>query len=319
MALTILKVGDFDMMDELVAALKERGDFYCASELNDFDREAVFAKTDIVVASGGSIMHKPEFDAMPNLKGIVCFSVGFDGIDLDEANQRGIFVTNTPDVLNAEVANTAIMLMLACTRQFKASQDFIEQGKWENHEVFPLTTSLEGKRLGIVGLGRIGKTIAAKASAAFNMQIGYHGRNQQIDIAYQYFSRLKDLAAWCDCLVLIMPASPENHHCIDLEILKAIGKKGFLINVARGSQVNTNDLIYALDNELIAGAGLDVYEDEPHVPQELFHRPNVALMPHLGSATVETRQQMGKLGLENLDAIIAGKPVTTPVPGTRTE
>lgn len=319
MALTILKVGGFDMMDELVTALQERGDFYRANELDENERADVFARTDIVVASGGSKMGKEEFDAMPLLKGIVCFSVGFDGIDLEEANKRGIFVTHTPDVLNAEVANTAIMLMLACTRQFKASQEFIEQGHWENHEKFPLAYSLEGKRLGIVGLGRIGKTIAAKAEAAFNMKIGYHGRTQQIDIAYQYFSRFKDLAAWSDILVLIMPASPENLHCVNLEILTALGPKGYLINVARGSQVLTEDLIYALDHNIIAGCGLDVFEHEPHVPSELFNRPNVALMPHLGSATVETRINMGKLGLENLDAIIAGEPVKTPVPGTRTE
>lgn len=316
MALTILKVGNFDMMDELVGELKKRGDFYEASLLKEPEKSQIMAKTDIVVASGGSIMHKAEFDAMPQLKGIVCFSVGFDGIDLNEANQRQIFVTNTPDVLNEEVANTAMLLMLNCTRQFKASQEFIENGNWEKGQAFPLTRSIEHKRLGIAGLGRIGKAIARKASA-FHMEIGYYGRHQQANVAYPYFSSLKDLASWCDCLMLIMPASPENHHCVNLEVLKALGSTGYLINVARGSQVKTTDLIEALDNKLIAGAALDVFEDEPRVPHELFHRDNVALMPHLGSATIETRMNMGDLGLANLDAILSGQPVKTPVPGTR--
>lgn len=316
MALTILKVGNFDIMDELVAELKKRGNFYEAACLKEPEKTQIMAKTDIVVASGGSIMHKAEFDAMPQLKGIVCFSVGFDGIDLNEANKRQVFVTNTPDVLNEEVANTALLLMLNCTRKFKASQEFIENGCWEKGQAFPLTHSIEGKRLGIAGLGRIGKAIARKASA-FHMEIGYYGRHQQTDVAYPYFATLKDLAAWCDCLMLIMPASPENHHCVNAEVLKALGPQGYLINVARGSQVKTTDLIEALDQKLIAGAALDVFEDEPHVPAELFHRDNVALMPHLGSATVETRMNMGDLGLANLDAILNGQPVKTPVPGTR--
>lgn len=317
MAITILKVGNFDMMDELVCELKKRGNFYEMSHLKDPKKAEILAKTDIVVASGGSIMHHAEYEAMPNLKGIVCFSVGFDGIDLEEANKRQIFVTNTPEVLNEEVANTAMLLMLACTRRFKASQSFIEDGKWEQYQAFPLTTSIEGKRLGIAGLGRIGKAIARKAEA-FHMEIGYYGRHQQAEVSYPYFSSISNLATWCDCLMLIMPASPENHHCVDLSVLKALGPQGYLINVARGSQVKTDDLIYALDHNLIAGAALDVFEDEPRVPHALFNRDNVALMPHLGSATVETRMNMGDLGLANLDAILNGQPVKTPVPGTRT-
>lgn len=318
MALTILKVGNFDMMDELVAELKARGDFFELSKLQEPEKSAIMAKTDIVVASGGSIMHHAEFEAMPQLKGIVCFSVGFDGIDLNEANQRNIFVTNTPDVLNEEVANTAMLLLLACTRQFKAAQEFIENGSWEKQQSFPLTYSIEGKRLGIAGLGRIGKAIARRA-AVFNMEIGYYGRHQQSGVDYPYFSSIKDLAQWCDCLMLIMPASPENQHCVNLEVLEALGKEGYLINVARGSQVKTDDLIYALDHQLIAGAALDVFEAEPNVPHEFFKRHNVALMPHLGSATVDTRMNMGNLGLANLDAILQGQPVKTPVPGTRTK
>lgn len=317
MALTILKVGSFDMMDELISSLRERGDFFELSHLQEPEKTEIMAKTDIVVASGGSIMHKAEFEAMPNLKGIVCFSVGFDGIDLQEANARNIFVTNTPDVLNEEVANTALLLLLACTRKFKAAHDFIEQGKWAQYQAFPLTYSLEGKRLGIAGLGRIGKAIARRA-AVFNMEIGYYGRHQQENVDYPYFSSLKELAQWCDCLMLIMPASKDNYHCVNLEVLEALGQEGYLVNVARGSQVNTAELLYALDHKIIAGAALDVFEDEPRVPQELFGRDNVALMPHLGSATVDTRLNMGRLGLENLDAILAGKPVKTPVPSTRT-
>lgn len=316
MALTILKVGKFDMLPELETQLKERGAYYVDSALKADERTAVRARTDIVVASGGSKFQAADFASCPQLKAIVCFSVGYDGIDINSAIAHNVFVTHTPNVLNYDVANTALMLLLNCTRAAKTAQEYIERGAWGKSSALPLTTSIGGKKLGIAGLGRIGKEIAARA-AAFKMEIGYFGRHQQTDVAYQYFGSLKDLATWCDVLVLAMPASSENRHCVDLEIMKALGPNGFLINIARGSLVNTDDLITALNSNYIAGAGLDVFEQEPHVPEALQGRSNVSLLPHLGSATKETRHAMAQLVIANLDAILQGQEVITPVPGTR--
>ena len=318
MALTILKVGRFDMLPYLEQELKARGDYYVDTKLTDTQRAQIRAKTDIVVASGGSQFQAEDFDSAPNLKAIVCFSVGYDGINVEEAIKRNIFVTHTPNVLNDDVANTALMLMLNCTREFKANQDYIEQGKWGKAAPYPLTTSIGHKKLGIAGFGRIGKEIAARA-AAFKMEIGYFGRHQQEGVAYPYFSSLKDLATWADVLMLAMPASSENKHCVNKEILTALGAEGYLVNIARGSIVNTEDLIYCLQNKIIAGAALDAYENEPDVPSELMGLPNVALQPHIGSATHETRTAMAQLVIDNLDAILQGRQVITPVPGTRTK
>lgn len=316
MALTILKVGKFDMLPELEAQLKEHGSYYVDNALSESERAAVRARTDIVVASGGSQFKAPDFDSCPNLRAIVCFSVGYDGIDIPSAIAHNVFVTHTPNVLNDDVANTALMLLLNCTREAKAAHDYIERGAWGKEPALPLTTSIGGKKLGIAGLGRIGKEIAARA-AAFKMEIGYYGRHQQADVDYHYFGFLQDLATWCDVLLLAMPASPDNFHCVDRTILTALGPQGYLVNIARGSIVNTADLIWALDHQIIAGAGLDVFEQEPNVPEGLQHRSNVSLLPHQGSATKETRQAMANLVIANLDAILQGKEVLTPVPGTR--
>ncbi len=316
MALTIIKLGHFPMPDSLLAGLKERGEVYFDADLPEKERKAVRARADYAIGSGGSRFQREDFESCPNLKGIICFSVGYDGIDVSEAINRNVILTHTPDVLSDDVANTAMMLMLNCTRQFKAAQEYVEAGNWGKTEDFPLTTSIGEKKLGIAGLGRIGKEIAAR-SAAFKMEIGYYGRHQHDDVDYQYFNNIKDLAAWCDILMLIMPASPENKHCVNMDVLKALGKDGFLVNVARGSIVATDDLITALDQGVIKGAALDVFEQEPNVPGALMHRPNVALLPHLGSATNETRQKMANLVLQNLDAAINGVPLITPVPGTR--
>ncbi len=317
MALTILKVGTFDMLPELETQLKARGDYLVDSALSVSERAAIRARTDIVVASGGSKFQAADFESCPQLRAIVCFSVGYDGIDIPSACVHNVFVTHTPNVLNDDVANTAMMLLLNCTRQAKAAQDYIERGDWGHAPALPLTTSIGGKKLGIAGLGRIGKEIAARA-AAFKMEIGYFGRHQQSDVSYHYCSSLKELATWCDVLLLAMPASAENFHCVDREILTALGSEGYLVNIARGSIVNTDDLIWALDHNIIAGAGLDVFEQEPNVPSALQQRANVSLLPHLGSATKETRQAMANLVIANLDAILQGKEVLTPVPGTRT-
>lgn len=317
MALTILKIGRFDMLPELKAQLEQRGTYYVDNELTPIERAEIRSRTDIVVASGGSSFTEEDFATCPKLRAIVCFSVGYDRIDIKAAIAHNVFVTHTPDVLNDDVANTAMMLMLNCTRQFKEAQDYIERDAWGHEAPFPLTTSICRKKIGIAGLGRIGREIAARA-AAFKMKIGYYGRHRQDGVDYEYFGSLKELAQWCDVLVLAMPATPENYHCVNYDILKALGPRGFLINIARGSLVDTTELINALDQGMIAGAGLDVFEQEPGLPRDLCHRPNVALLPHLGSATNETRNSMAELVIANLDAILEEREVITPVPGTRT-
>ena len=316
MAQTILKVGNFPLPDELFVELRKRADFYDENTLSATERLETRANTDIVLGSGGTVFQEADFATCPRLKGIVCYSVGYDGIDVAAAVKRNIFVTYAPDTLNDEVANTAMMLLLCCTRQAKDAQEYIEQGKWLHGPAYPLTTSIDGKKMGIAGLGRIGKAIATRAKA-FNMEVGYYGRQQQAEVAYPYFASLKDLAAWCDVLMLVMPASAENTHCVNAEVLAALGSQGFVINVGRGSLIDTEALITALETGQIAGAGLDVFEHEPEVPAALQHLPNVALLPHLGSATIETRARMTKLVLRNVDAQLQGKPVITPVPGTR--
>lgn len=316
MSEVILKVGAFPLSDELKQAMEERGEFYIEDELSPEERAKVRQRTTIVLGSGGTQFKEADFATCPHLKGIVCYSVGYDGIDVPAVIKHNVFLTHTPDVLSNEVADTAMMLLLNCTRQAKSAQEYIENGQWGHAEPFPLTTSIEQKKIGIAGLGRIGKAIAQRAEA-FNMRIGYYGRQPHHDVNYPFFGNLKLMAEWCDVLMLIMPATPENKHCVNLDVLKALGSKGYLINVARGSLVKTEDLITALDQNIIAGAALDVFENEPEVPAELMHRPNVVLLPHLGSATVETRHQMAELVVKNLDAIIQGQSVLTPVPGTR--
>ena len=313
---TILKVGKFAMLPELEQALKERGTYFVDSALSEEERIKVRAQTDFVIASGGTRFQKEDYDSCPQLKGIVCFSVGYDKIDVKEAIARNVFLTHTPDVLSDEVANTALMLLLTTTRQCKAAQDYIEEGVWGLAPAFPLTTSIGGKKLGIAGLGRIGKEIASRA-LSFKMEVGYYGRHPQADITYPYFSSLAELAKWSDVLLLAMPATADNKHCVNKEILEQLGQQGYLINIARGSLVDTAALIAALDQGTIAGAGLDVFENEPQVPEALWHRPNVILQPHVGSATKETRLAMANLVITNLDAILHHEAVRTPVPGTR--
>lgn len=317
MGLTLLKVGAFDMPSYLEEELKKRGELFVDSKLDEAQRAEVRAKTDFVIASGISKFTPSDYETTPNLKGIVCFSVGYDQIDVNAAISRNIFFTHTPDVLNDDVANTAMMLLLDCTREAKFAQEHIENRLWVAKKPFPLTTSIGHKKMGIAGLGRIGKEIATRA-LAFKMEIGYYGRHEQKDVPYRYFANLKDMAAWSDVLMLAMPATADNRHCVKKEILEALGKDGYLINIARGSIVNTEDLVEAIKNHTIAGAGLDVYETEPCAPEGLMGLPNVALQPHAASGTHETRKAMADLVLQNLDAIIAGQKVITPVPGTRT-
>jgi len=248
---------------------------------------------------------------LPKLEIISCFGVGYDGIDVAAAKRRNIIVTNTPDVLNDCVADLAIGLMIAASRHLCEGDRYVRAGKWSQGPL-ALTRKVSGKRLGILGLGRIGRTIAKRA-AAFDMQIAYHSRNRVPDAPYRYYDRLLDLAHASDFLVVIAPGGAATRHIVNEEVLRALGPTGILINVARGSLVDEQALIRCLQEGALGGAGLDVFEAEPKVPEQLCAMENVVLQPHVGSATHETRAAMGNLTIDNLLAHFAGKPVLTPV------
>lgn len=249
-------------------------------------------------------------EALPNLEIISQFGVGTDNIDLPLAKSRGIAVTNTPDVLTNDTADTALALLLAVTRRVCEGDMYVRVGKWLNGPM-PLGTSMFGKRVGIVGLGKIGLAIARRCEA-FGMTISYNGRTKK-DVPYEYFSDINAMAQNSDILILACSGGEGTKNLVDNSVLKSLGPRGILINVARGSVVDEAALLDALASQTIAGAGLDVFASEPHVPKALVSMDNVVLLPHVGSATIETRTIMGKLVIENLLAHFDGKPLKTPV------
>ncbi len=253
-------------------------------------------------------------DLMPNLEIIANFGVGYDRVDAAEAARRGIMVTNTPDVLTEEVADLAVGLLIATVRQLPQVDRYLRAGKWLEKD-YPLTATLRGRTVGIVGLGRIGKAIATRLEA-FGLGIAYHGRRAQDDVPYKYYAALLDMAKDVDVLMIVIPGGDETKQLVDAEVLKALGPNGILINVARGSVVDERALIEALRAKTILTAGLDVFEDEPRVPQELIDMDHVVLLPHVGSASVHTRNAMGQLVVDNLVAWFAGKGPLTPVAET---
>jgi len=250
-------------------------------------------------------------EALPNLEIIANCAVGFDNIDMRAAKERGVAVTNTPDVLTDDTADVGFLLMLDVARRAVEGDAYVRAGLWKNGPL-PLGVSLSGKRVGIVGLGRIGRALARRAEG-FAMDIVYHGPREKTDVSYRYYADLKEMAGDVDFLVLTCPGGASTHHMIDYEVLCSLGDKSFLVNIARGSVVVQDDLLMALSNEMIAGAGLDVYDSEPDVPRELFSMDNVVLTPHIGSATFETRTKMGQIVVDNVRAHFEGLPLLTPV------
>jgi hydroxypyruvate reductase len=250
-------------------------------------------------------------DALPKLEIISNFGVGVDAINLPDARQRKIIVTNTPDVLNDCVADTALALVLNTVRKFPQSEGYLRAGHWASRGPYPLTTSLGGKTLGILGLGRIGEAIAKRAIAC-GMKIRYHNRNKK-DVPHPYDPDPVTLAQNSDVLMVVTPGGPETNRLVNSKVLDALGREGYLVNIARGSVVDEPVLLRYLREKKIAGAGLDVFADEPRVPPEFFTLENAVLFPHVASATVETRKAMGDLQIENLRRHFAGKPVLTRV------
>ncbi len=251
-------------------------------------------------------------DALVNLKVVSSYGVGYDAIDAPALAARGVLVGHTPNVLNDEVAVTAILLWFAVSRRLVSADAWARTGTWAEQGAFPLTRSVMGRKVGIVGLGRIGQTIAARAQA-FGAEIFYHSRNPR-DVPFTYMADLAALAGAVDVLIVITPGGPETRHLIDAGVMEALGPEGILVNVSRGSVVDESALVEALYTGKLGGAGLDVFEDEPNIPDALKAMQQVVLTPHVGSATVETRQAMGDLVCDNLAQFLQDGTLLTPVP-----
>jgi lactate dehydrogenase-like 2-hydroxyacid dehydrogenase len=254
------------------------------------------------------------FDRLPALEIVASFGVGYDKVDATTAATRGIVVTNTPGVLDEEVADLAVGLLLATLRRIPQADRFVREGHWPAGP-FPLSPTLRGRQVGILGLGAIGKAVARRIEA-FEVPIGYHGRSRQEGVDYTYYTTPAALAEASDVLVAIVPGGSATRHLVDAPVLAALGPDGVLVNVSRGSVVDEVALIAALQAGTIGGAGLDVFEDEPNVPEALFAMANVVLLPHIGSASHATRAAMGRLVVDNLVAWFDGAPAMTSVPET---
>ena len=270
------------------------------------------SKVTALVGTGAAKVDKKLLMMLPHLKLIAICGVGYDGVDVAAAMEKGIVVTHTPGVLTDDVADLAMGLVLSMGRRIPQADKFVRNGDWVD-DVFALTHKVSGARLGLVGMGRIGRAIAKRA-AAFDMRIAYTCRGVKADIAYPFYNTVTELAAAVDYLVVAVPGGDDTQNLINASVLQALGNKGYLINIARGSVVDQPVLIQALKDKTIAGAALDVFWDEPIIDPELRRLPNVVLTPHIASATVETRQAMAALTLSNLQAFYQSKTLLTPVP-----
>jgi hydroxypyruvate reductase len=277
----------------------------------DANDPAALAEVRAAVGHGGAVVKAELLERLPNLEIVAINGVGYDGVEVEACRSRGVKVTHTPDVLTDDVADLAVALVLMTSRKLVQANRDLHAGQWAAGAA-RLAQKASGKRAGIVGLGRIGKAIAHRLTA-FSMELAYHGRNPQA-VEMRYFPDLVEMAAWCDFLIVITPGGAGTRHLINAEVLKALGPKGILINVARGSVVDEAALIAALEAGELGGAGLDVFEHEPDVPAALLNRPELVLLPHVGSATGETRGAMGQLVLDNLSAHFAGEPLKTLIP-----
>ena len=297
---------------------KTLADDYAARTLPDSASErAAFlaehgADVTAAVTSGRTGVDAALMAALPNLGAIVNFGVGYDTTDVDAAAARGIGVSNTPDVLTDCVADTAVGLMIDTLRQFSASDRYVRAGRWPVDGNYPLTRQVSNTRVGIIGLGRIGQAIAHRLSA-FGCTISYHNRHQIPDSPYTYAASAVELAGGVDVLVVAAAGGDGTRGLVSAEVLDALGPQGYLVNIARGSVVDQDALVSALVKGRLAGAGLDVFADEPKVPEELFGLNNVVLLPHVGSGTVQTRAAMEALTLRNLDSFLTTGRLVTPV------
>ena len=298
------------LRDQVVGPLRSE---YGAVELAELD-PADAAAVEVAVTSGVWGVRREHLDRLPGLRAIVNFGVGYDSTDVAEARRRGIVVSNTPDVLTDCVADTAVWLVLDVMRRLAAADRFVRRGEWEAGRVPALTRRVTGARVGIVGLGRIGRAVARRLEG-FDCDLAYTGRTAKPDVAHRFVPTVAGLARDVDVLVVATSGGDGTRHLVDAEVLEALGPDGFLVNVARGSVVDEAALVAALEAGRLGGAALDVFVDEPHVPQPLLGRDDVTLLPHIGSGTVETRQAIADLALANVAQFLRDGTLVTPVGG----
>jgi hydroxypyruvate reductase len=263
-----------------------------------------------MITAGGTPLGADVMDTLPALQAIVCYGTGYDGVDLAAAASRKIAVGNSPGANSSSVADLAMTLMLAVTRRLLPADDYVRSGSWSSSKPSPLMRPQPGnpgRRFGVYGMGAIGRKIAARA-AAFDMDVAYYSRSQN-EVPWRYVPSLDALVEWCSVLMIAVRAGPDTHHAIGAEMLRKLGSDGYLVNISRGSVIDQQALIAALADKTIAGAGLDVYEKEPHAPDALTAFPNVVLTPHVGGHTIESHVAMQDCVMANLDAFFAGKPL----------
>jgi hydroxypyruvate reductase len=269
-----------------------------------------------MITAGGTPLGGGMMDKMPKLGAIVCYGTGYDGVDLAAAEQRGIVVGHSPAANAAAVADLAVTLMLAVTRRLLPADNYVRSGNWGAAKASPLMrpqAGNPGRRVGIYGMGEIGRKIAARI-AAFETEVAYYSRSRH-DVPYQYLPSLEALAEWCNVLMIAVRAGADTHHAVDANILRELGEGGYVVNISRGSVIDERALVAALEQNAIAGAGLDVYEKEPHAPDALTAFPNVVLTPHIGGHTLESHAAMQDCVIANLEAFFAGKALPYTVRG----
>jgi hydroxypyruvate reductase len=295
----MLRIGErFELLD---AAGKPPGEMFTSEQLSGIRA---------MITAGGTPLPGAMMDMMPKLGAIVCYGTGYDGVDLAAAAKRGIAVGHSPGANAASVADLAVTLMLAVTRRLLPADQYVRSGNWSAAKPSPLMRPQPGnpgRRVGVYGMGEIGRKIASRV-AAFESEVGYFSRSRH-DVPYQYLPSLEALAEWCSVLMIAVRAGADTHHAVDAKILQKLGKDGFVVNIARGSVIDQAALVAALKDEQLAGAGLDVYEKEPHAPDALTGFPNVVLTPHVGGHTLESHTAMQDCVIANLEAYFAGKPL----------
>lgn len=310
MKLKVLKQAS--LPDQLTAELEKQYDIYEYHTLTEADFSALANQFTIMITNGEATVTRQLIASLPSLELIAVFGVGYDGVDVRAAADHHVAVSHTPGVLTDDVADLAIGLMLATSRQIVAAQKFIEAGRWQQGG-FPWTHKVSGARVGIIGMGRIGQAIARRCEG-FAMQIAYTDRQAISGLSYTWVGDISTLASQSDFLMVCTPGSAENQALIDAQVLNALGEKGILINISRGSVVDEVALVQALEQGIIAGAGLDVFSHEPNVPEGLLQRNNVVVTPHMASATWSTRAAMSQLVLDNVASWATRKTLVTPVP-----
>ena len=309
MKLNVLKQAS--LPDALTAELARRYHLVELTALTDADFRALAGTFTVLITNGEATVTRELIASLPALELIAVFGVGYDGVDVQAAAEHQVRVSHTPGVLTDDVADLALGLMLATSRQIVAAHKFIEAGEWAAGG-FPWTQKVSGSRVGIVGMGRIGQAIARRCEG-FAMQIAYHDRKRLPALNYAWREDLLTLAAESDFLVICTPGTAANQGLINQPVLAALGEKGILINISRGSVIDEPALVAALESEIIAGAGLDVFSHEPAVPAGLLQRSNVVVTPHMASATWSTRAAMAQLVLDNVACWAEKKALVTPV------